>query len=138
MARWLIKNEPDCYAYAKLVEDGRTEWDGVTNPLAQKHLRSMKPGDTAFYYHTGNEKAIVGICRVSSGPQPVPENEKLVTVTVEPEKSLRNPVSLARIKADERFSEWELVRNSRLSVMPCPPDLWNAILEMSKSEGKST
>lgn len=136
MAHWLLKNEPDCYAYAKLVEDGFTEWDGVTNPLAQKHLRSMKQGDTVFYYHTGNEKAIVGICRVSNGPKPVPENEKLVTVTVEPERTLKHPVTLSQIKADDRFSEWDLVRNSRLSVMPCPVELWKAILEMSKSDGK--
>jgi predicted RNA-binding protein with PUA-like domain len=136
MARWLIKNEPDCYPFEKLVEEGQTEWDGVTNALAQKHMRAMKPGDIAFYYHTGNVKAIVGICKVTSGPTPVPENEKLVTVTVKPDRSLKHPVTLSQIKADDQFSDWELVRNSRLSVMPCPAELWKAILEISKSDGK--
>jgi predicted RNA-binding protein with PUA-like domain len=99
-------------------------------------MRAMKPGDIAFYYHTGNVKAIVGICKVTSGPTPVPENEKLVTVTVKPDRSLKHPVTLSQIKADDQFSDWELVRNSRLSVMPCPAELWKAILEISKSDGK--
>jgi predicted RNA-binding protein with PUA-like domain len=130
MAFWLFKQEPDCYSYADLERDGVTTWDGVNNPLAQKHLRAVKPGDKVFYYHTGSEKAIVGVMTVSEGPTPV--DGKKVAVQVKAVKKLKNPVTLAAIKADESFADWELVRMSRLSVMPVSAELWKKIEGMAK------
>lgn len=132
MAFWLLKQEPGEFSYADLEAAGKTTWDGVSNPLAQKHLRAMQPGDEAFFYHTGNEKAVVGIVRITTSPTPDPSNEKLVTVEVEAVRRLAAPVALAAIKADPKFAEWELVRMSRLSVMPVPKEIWKAIEAMGK------
>ena len=136
MSRWLFKQEPDCYSFADLVRDGETLWDGVTNALALKHLRRCQPGDVAFYYHTGKEKNVVGILEITGTalPDPNAENDKLVIVPVKAVRPLAKPVSLAAIKADPLFAQWELVRNSRLSVMPCPEDLWNRVLELAGEE----
>ena len=130
MAFWLFKQEPDSYSYADLERDGATTWDGVNNALAQKHLRAVKPGDKVLFYHTGDEKAIVGTMTVSEGPTLV--DEKNVAVQVKPLKRLKNPVTLAAIKADEVFAEWELVRIGRLSVMPVNAELWKKIEAMAK------
>lgn len=134
MARWLCKQEPDCYSFTDLQKDGSTLWDGVTNALAQKHLRAMKMGDKVFFYHTGDEKAIVGIMVVAAEPQPLADDAtgKLVGVKVKASKKLKNPVTLAAIKADQAFAEWELVRNSRLSVMPVSDEIWKKIETMSE------
>ena len=134
MALWLFKEEPSSYCFADLQRDKTTTWEGVTNALAQKHLRSVKKGDRVFFYHTGDEKAVVGIMEVTADPQPAANDEtgKLVAVTVKPLKALKTPVTLAAIKADKAFAEWELVRQSRLSVMPVPETLWKKIEEMSK------
>ena len=133
MGLWLFKEEPDSYSYADLERDGSTTWAGVTNALAQKHLRSVKPGDQVLFYHTGNEKAVVGIMRVVADPQPDPDDAsgKRVVVTVEPVRALAQPVSLATIKSQKTFAEWELVRLPRLSVMPVPEHLWQAIEKLS-------
>jgi predicted RNA-binding protein with PUA-like domain len=131
MAFWLFKQEPDCYSYADLERDGVTTWDGVKSPLAQKHLRAVKPGDKVFFYHTGDEKAIVGTMTVSEDPALV--DEKHVVVQVKALKKLKNPVTLAAIKADKSFADWELVRQSRLSVMPVSAERWKQIEAMSKS-----
>ena len=133
MNRWLFKQEPDCYSFADLVRDGGTSWDGVANALAQKHLRRCQPGDTGFFYHSGKEKKVVGIFQITATAAPIPgaENDKLVAVPVIAVRELANPVSLAAIKADPLFAEWELVRISRLSVMPCPEELWNRVLELA-------
>lgn len=127
---WLLKTEPGTFGWADLVRDGRATWDGVRNPAALGHLRAMQSGDQAFVYHTGGEKAVVGICRVTSQPYPDPKasDPKLVVVDVEPVRPLPRPVSLATIKADPRFAGFALVRISRLSVMPVTPDQWKAIL----------
>ena len=134
MARWLFKQEPDCYSFADLQKDGSTLWDGVTNALAQKHLRSIKKGDKVFFYHTGDEKAVVGIMEVIAAPEPLADDAtgKLVAVKVKPTKKLKTPVTLAAIKADEAFQEWELVRISRLSVMPVSDEIWKKIEAMSQ------
>ncbi len=132
MAHWLFKQEPTCYSFDDLERDGQTTWDGVNNAAALKNLRSTKPGDKVFFYHTGDVKAVVGIMEVTSEARPDPENEKSVVIDVKFVKRLKNPVTLASIKADEAFKEWELVRISRLSVMPCPAALWKKIEEMSK------
>jgi len=129
---WLLKTEPSTYSYADLVRDKRTTWDGVSNPVALKHLRTMRKGDQAFVYHTGSEKAIVGIARIAGDPRPDPklDDPRLVVVELEPVRPLRKPVPLAAVKADRRFADFELVRISRLSVMPVPPDTWKALLAM--------
>lgn len=129
MAFWLFKEEPESYSFADLQRDKLATWDGVTNALAQKHLRAVKKGDLVFFYHTGNEKAVVGIMKVTSDPQLVSGDEtgKLVTVTVKPVRRLKSPVTLAAIKADEAFADWELVRIARLSVMPVSEVCWKRI-----------
>ncbi len=132
MANWLFKEEPGTYSFADLQRDGSTAWTGVTNALAQKHLRAVKTGDRVFFYHTGDEKAVVGVMEVTADPTPDPADEtgKRVAVTVEPVRALNAPVTLAAIKADKAFALWELVRQSRLSVMPVPDDLWAKVERM--------
>lgn len=126
MARWLMKCEPDCYSYADLERDGHTLWDGVANPLALKHLRACAAGDLAFFYHTGDEKAVVGVMEVTgpATPDPNETDPKLVAVPVKAVRKLPAPVTLATIKADDDFADWELVKQARLSVMPVSAELW--------------
>lgn len=134
MSFWLFKEEPGTYSFADLKRDGTTTWGGVTNALAQKHLRAIRKGDRIFFYHTGDEKAVVGVMEATADPQSDPDDAagKRVVVTVKPVRSLAKPVSLAAIKADKSFADWELVRISRLSVMPVPSELWAKIEEMGK------
>lgn len=126
MARWLFKQEPSCYSYADLERDGSTVWDGVTNALAQKHLRQVRPGDDVLLYHTGKEKAIVGEMKVISAQDGI--------VHVAPSRRWTRPVTLAEIKADPAFAEWELVRMSRLSVMPVPERIWKRLQNLAETE----
>ncbi|MEO9362829.1 MAG: EVE domain-containing protein [Nitrososphaera sp.] len=128
---WLFKQEPSTYNYSQLEKDGRTAWDGVANNLALKHLRSVKKGDKAIFYHTGDEKQAVGIMEVVSDPYPDPKDKSLVIVDVRPAGRLKKPVTLEQIKADSAFAQWELVRISRLSVMPVPEKLWERLIKMS-------
>jgi predicted RNA-binding protein with PUA-like domain len=134
MAQWLVKEEPEHYAYDQLVKERKTVWAGVKNPLAQKHLRSIKRGDRIFYYHTGKEKAIVGIATAASDAYPDPKDaaEKAYVVDVAPVKKLARPVTLAEVKADRAFASFPLVRMSRLSVMPVTDDEWDRIEKMSR------
>lgn len=134
MALWLFKQEPDCYSFADLMRDKATTWDGVTNALAQKHLRAVKKGDRVLFYHTGKEKAVVGIMQVVANPIPAPDDAtgKQVVVAVKCGRQFKYPVTLAAIKADEAFADWELVKNSRLSVMPVSEELWNRIIALSE------
>lgn len=129
MARWLFKEEPETYSFADLVRDGSTTWTGVSNALAQKHLRAVKKGDLVFFYATGKVKAVVGIAEVTEDPTPDPTDTtgKCVAVTVKPVRELAKPVTLATIKADQAFAAWELVKQGRLSVMPVPDVLWERI-----------
>ncbi|MER3407941.1 MAG: EVE domain-containing protein [Nitrososphaera sp.] len=133
---WLFKQEPSTYSYAQLEKDGRTAWDGVANNLALKHLRSVKKGDKALFYHTGDEKQAVGVMDVVSDPYPDPRDSKLVVVDVKPAFRLARPVTLEQIKGDPAFAGWELVRISRLSVMPVPDRLWDRIIKMASATGK--
>lgn len=126
MARWLFKEEPETYSFADLERDGQTTWTGVTNALAQKHLRAVKKGDLVFFYATGKVKAVVGVAEVTADPTPDPTDAagKCVAVTVKPVRALARPVTLATVKADPTFAAWELVKQARLSVMPVPDALW--------------
>jgi predicted RNA-binding protein with PUA-like domain len=130
---WLFKEEPDHYSYADLERDGATLWDGVSNNLARKNLRQVKPGDRVLFYHTGKEKAVVGEMRVAEGPAADPQSDdpKAVVVKVEAVKRWKNPVSLARIKADAELAGFDLIRNSRLSVMAVSPEQWLRLEELS-------
>ena len=130
---WLLKTEPGTFSWQDLVREGRATWDGVKNPAALGHLRAMRSGDLAFVYHTGAEKAVVGICRVVSAPYPDPAagDPRLVVVDIEPLDPMPAPVTLAAIKADRRFAGFALVRVPRLSVMPVTPEQWQAIQAMA-------
>ena len=130
---WLFKEEPSNYPFDALVKDGGTVWSGVKNPLAQKHLRSVRKGDRIFYYHTGNEKAVVAIAKAASNayPDPADKTGKAVVVEVVPGKKLKRPVTLAEIKADKAFAAFPLVRMPRLSVMPVDDGLWQRIEKKS-------
>jgi predicted RNA-binding protein with PUA-like domain len=131
--QWLFKEEPSNYSYDDLARDGKTSWTGVKNPLAQKHLRSVKKGDRIFFYHTGDVKAVVGIAKAAGPayPDPADKSGKLYAVDVEPVKKLANPVTLAAIKGDRFFESFALVRMSRLSVMPVDDEQWERIVKMS-------
>ena len=135
MARWLVKEEPEHYSYDQLVKDRKTVWAGVKNPLAQKHLRSIRKGDGIFYYHTGKEKAIVAIATAASDAYPDPKDAtgKAFVVDVAPVKKLARPVTLAEVKADRAFADFPLVRMSRLSVMPVTDDEWGRIERLSRN-----
>ena len=130
---WLFKEEPSSYSFDDLMKDGRTAWSGVKNPLAQQHLRAVRRGDRILYYHTGSEKAVVGLARAVTGAYPDPADPagKRVAVDIAPVKRLPRPVPLAAIKADRRFAAFPLVRISRLSVMPVSEPEWRRLLEMS-------
>jgi predicted RNA-binding protein with PUA-like domain len=130
---WLFKEEPSNYSYDELARDGKTSWTGVRNPVAQKHLRSVKKGDKIFFYHTGDVKSVVGICKAAGNayPDPADKTGKLYAVDVVPVKKLKAPVTLASIKADKFFAEFPLTRVPRLSVMPVPEAEWERIVGMS-------
>ena len=132
---WLFKEEPSSYSFDQFTKDGGTSWAGVRNPLAQKHLRSVKKGDRVFYYHTGGEKAVVGIAKATSDPYPDPKDktDKLVVVDVAPVQALKRPVTLAEIKASNAFANFPLTRLPRLSVMPVSDAEWKEIERLSKS-----
>ena len=134
---WLAKQEPSGprgYNVLQLKKDKKTVWDGVHNYLAQKHIRNMKKNDLVFFYHTGDERQVVGIMTVTSEPYPNPEedNERFVVVNVKFKNLLKNPVTLDQIKKQKQFKNWELLRISRLSVMPVPKQIWDAIIKISQ------
>ena len=131
MARWLMKSEPESYSWADLVRDGGTEWDGVRNNAARLHLKAMKKGDEAFFYHSMSDKAVVGIMRITREAQPDPKDADWVSVRVEPVKPLVRPVTLAEIKSEPRLAKMELIRQSRLSVAPVRDEEWKLVLELS-------
>lgn len=133
--KWLFKEEPTHFPYDALVKAGRTNWSGVKNPVAQKHLRAVTKGDSIFYYHTGKEKAVVGIARADSQPYPDSADAagKRVAVDIVPVRKLKRPVTLAEIKASGRFTTFDLTRLPRLSVMPVTDAEWAEIERMAKS-----
>lgn len=131
-ARWLFKEEPAEYGYDDLELDGETIWDGVRNNLARQHLRQVKKGDRVLFYHTGEEKAIVGEMEVTSDPYPDPNSDdpKAVVVRVRAVRRWKKPVTLRQIKETAQLKDWELVTLSRLSVVPITPVQWEKILEL--------
>ncbi len=137
MNYWLAKQEPSGprgYNILQLQKDKKTMWDGVHNNLALKHIRNMKKGDLVFFYHTGDERQVVGIMSVTSNPYPNPEeeNKRFVVVDVKFKKLFKTPVTLDMIKKHKKFKDWELLRISRLSVMPVPKIIWDDIIKMSQ------
>ncbi|MEO8191506.1 MAG: EVE domain-containing protein [Acidobacteriota bacterium] len=132
---WLFKEEPTHYSWDDLVRDGRTVWSGVRNPVAQKNLRSVKKGDRIFFYHTGNEKAIIGVAKAGGNAYSDPSDSvgKLAAVDVVPVVRLANPVTLSAVKGDDFFQDFALVRISRLSVMPVTDAQWSRIEKMSRA-----
>lgn len=136
MAYWLLKTEPDCYSWADLSRDKKTSWDGITNALALKHIRTMRKGDLALLYHTGSERAAVGIGEITSNPHADPneDKEKLAVVTLKARRKLPRPVTLDEFKADKAFAGWDLLRIGRLSVVPVPEKMWKRIEELAAQE----
>jgi len=133
VAHWLMKSEPESYSWADLVRDGGTEWDGVRNNAARLHLKAMKRGDEALFYHSMSDKAVVGIMRITRGAEPDPKAPDWVRVRVEPVRPLARPVTLAEIKAEPELAKMELIRQSRLSVAPVRDEEWKLILQMEVS-----
>jgi predicted RNA-binding protein with PUA-like domain len=124
---WLLKTEPGEFSYDDLESAGRSRWDGVSNPVAVRHLREMKRGERVLVYHTGGEKAVVGEAEVVSEPYPDPKNARLAVVDVEARGRLERPVTLAEIKALPVFADSPLVRQGRLSVVPLTAAQWKAL-----------
>lgn len=133
MAYWLIKSEPSAYSWSQLVKEKKTSWTGVRNPQASLNLKAMKAGDRCFFYHSGEGKEIVGVAEVvkAAYPDPTDKSGKAVTVDVKPVEAVKQPVTLAAIKADPTFKDFKLVRQSRLSVVPVSDEHWKLLLKMS-------
>lgn len=129
MNYWLAKSEPSVFSYADLESRSREPWDGVRNFTAAKHLRAWQPGDRIFIYHSGDERAVIGVAEVISPPYPDPTatDPRWVAVDVRPLYRLRQPVTLRQIKQNPDFAAWELLRQSRLSVMPVTPEHWQKV-----------
>ncbi len=132
MNYWLLKSEPSVYSYSDLQRDKKTCWDGVTSPGGLFQIKQTKKGDLAFFYHTGDEKQVVGICEIASNPYIDPEagNPKLYVFDVKPKHRIKIPVTLEQLKADRRFKNARIVTEPRLSVQPMPEDLWKFILQL--------
>ncbi len=136
MAYWLIKSEPSAYSWDQLVKDKKTSWTGVRNAQAQINLKEMKVGDRAFFYHSNEGKEIVGIAEVTKTayPDTTDKDGKSMTVDFKAVEPVKKPVSLADIKADPRFKELKLVRQSRLSVSPVSDEHWKLLLKMASGK----
>ncbi len=130
---WLLKTEPTTYSFDRLLKEGQAVWDGVRNNLALKYLREMKTGDQVLIYHSGIDKAVVGMAKVArpAYPDPAAEDPKLVVVDLVPGARLPKPVPLAAVKAEASLGDLPLVRMPRLSVMPVPAEAWKKIVSMA-------
>jgi predicted RNA-binding protein with PUA-like domain len=132
MASWLLKTEPSTYSFADLTREKRTTWDGVRNPAAVKHIGEMKPGDAVVIYHTGDEKAAVGLAEVAAAPRPDPKDARLKVVELVAKQALGAPVTLAELKADAVFATSPLVKQGRLSVVPLDAAQWKRITRSAR------
>jgi predicted RNA-binding protein with PUA-like domain len=132
--RWLFKTEPSVYSFQQLEKDKKTMWDGVKNNLALKNLKDIKKGDEIFIYHTGDEKAAVGIARALGGayPDPSQKNPRMLVVDIEAVKPLPRAVTLAEVKANKKLANFDLVRLSRLSIMKVSDEQWDTMEGMAK------
>ena len=132
--RWLFKTEPSVYSFQQLQKDKKTMWDGVKNNLALKNLKDIKTGDEILIYHTGDEKAAVGVARALSGayPDPSQKNPRMLVVDIEAVKPLPRPVTLAEVKANKKLANFDLVRLSRLSIMKVSDEQWDVVEGMAK------
>lgn len=132
-ARWLFKTEPGAYAFDDLEREGRTVWDGVRNPLALKHLREVEKGDRVLVYHTGSQKAVVGIATVARAPYPDRQaaDPRGVVVDLTPLRRLARAVPLSEMKTAPKLKGFDLLRLPRLSVMPVSPAHWDEILRLA-------
>ncbi|MDE1770302.1 MAG: EVE domain-containing protein [Thaumarchaeota archaeon] len=135
MNYWLLKQEPSGYNFDSLEKEKKTVWDGVHNNLALKHMRNMKKGDKAIFYHTGDERQAMGVVDIITNPysNPKESDKRFIVFDVKISSRFKRPVTLDEIKNDSKFKNWELVRNSRLSAMPVPQILWDEILKKSKN-----
>lgn len=134
MQFWLVKQEPESYSFATFQKEGKTDWTGVRNFTARNNLKEMKVGDKVLYYHSGDEKSVVGLAKVTKAafPDPTADEGSWVAVELEAGKAVKNPVTLAAIKANKKLAEMKLVKLSRLSVSPVTKDEFDEILEMAK------
>lgn len=135
---WILKTEPSTYSFDQLEREKTAVWDGVKNNLALKHIRQMTPGDRVLIYHTGDEKAVVGMADVVSVPYPDPKKKdpKLVVVDLKAAGRLAAPVPLVAIKADKAFAELALVKMGRLSVVPATPAQWQRLLQLGSKPAR--
>ncbi|WP_347093814.1 EVE domain-containing protein [Sphingomonas parapaucimobilis] len=131
MGYWLLKSEPDSYGWDDLVRDGRTEWDGVRNAAAAGHLRAMQPGDSALFYHSGKDKAAVGIATITRAAKPDGDDGRWVSVEIAPDRPLPRPVTLAAMKAEAKLAALAMLRQSRLSVSPVGEAEWAVLMAMA-------
>ena len=134
MNYWLVKSEPGTFSWDDLVRDKKTVWDGVRNFQARNNLKNMKKGDLAFFYHSGEDKAIVGISKIIKEGYPEPKDNNWIAVDIAPDKKLKKPVTLAQIKADKRLVSMVLVKASRLSVQPVKAEEFDLILALSETK----
>jgi predicted RNA-binding protein with PUA-like domain len=134
MNYWLLKTEPDSYSWSDLLKDKKTVWDGVRNFQARSNMKKMEKGDVVLIYHTGDEKAVVGLAHVTKAAYPDPKDAEWVVVELAPDKALKKPVSLAQIKSDKRLSDMVLVRASRLSVQPVKASEYDLITGLSEAK----
>jgi predicted RNA-binding protein with PUA-like domain len=134
MNYWLLKTEPETFSWDNLEKDGKATWDGVRNPRARNNLKNMKKGDLAFIYHTGDEKSVIGIARVEREAYPEPGDAAWVAVDLVPEKKLKNPVTLAAVKAESDLKDMTLARVPRLSVQPVEKTEYDKIIKMSSGK----
>lgn len=134
MKYWLVKQEPESYSFEMFQKEKKTDWTGVRNFTARNNLKEMKVGDKVFYYHSGDERAVVGLAKVTKAafPDPTADEGSWVAVELEAGKAVKKPVTLADIKANKKLAEMKLVKLSRLSVSPVTKDEWDEIMEMSK------
>lgn len=130
---WLVKSEPETYSWDDLLRDRRTDWTGVRNYAARLHLKAMRPGDEVLYYHSGDDKAVVGVAKVTKAafPDTTADEEGWVAVELAPVLSLKNPVTLAQVKAEPALKDIALVRQGRLSVQPLKPAEFARIVKLS-------
>ncbi|HEY5297964.1 MAG TPA: EVE domain-containing protein [Verrucomicrobiae bacterium] len=136
MNHWLVKSEPETYSWSQFLQDGKTAWTGVRNYAARNHLRAMKKSDAVFFYHSGEEKSVVGLARVEKEfyPDPTANEGDWSCVDLKAEKILATPVTLAQIKAEKNLREMVLVKQSRLSVSPLTKAQFERLLQLAKTK----